>query len=129
MMPGRRICLFGGTFDPIHLAHITIAEEAWKRFALDQVIFIPAANPPHKDSRGLTSYEDRFRMVQLACNGYPHFSVSRIEEGTERSYTVDTLERFRKRLGPEDELYFLIGSDAFSEIKTWKRWQDVLKLT
>jgi nicotinate-nucleotide adenylyltransferase len=128
-MPGRCICLFGGTFDPIHAAHLKIAEEAVKRFELDEVVFVPAANPPHKDAAGLTPYKDRFRMVELACAPYAKFTVSRMEEGPERSYTVDTLERFRKELSASDRVFFLIGSDAFDELETWKRWQDVVKLT
>src|SRR3954454_19183830 len=129
MKHGRRICLFGGTFDPIHNAHLQIADAAQKRLALDEVHFIPAANPPHKDSAGLTSYEDRYRMVEIACKPYAAFIPSRLEEGAERSYTVTTLERFRGELGDDDELYFLIGSDAFADLETWHRWQDVLKLT
>jgi len=95
MSSGRRICLFGGTFDPIHIAHLQIADAARKRLDLDQVIFIPAANPPHKDNATLTSFEDRFRMVELACEPYPAFVPSRLEEGEARSYTIYTLERFR----------------------------------
>lgn len=129
MKQGRRICLFGGTFDPIHKAHLQIAEEAHKRFGLHRVIFVPAANPPHKDSRGLAQYEDRFEMVQLACEPFPAFSVSRLEEGRERSYTVDTLERFRRKTVDDDDLYFLIGADAFDELQTWHRWQDVVAMT
>ena len=68
-------------------------------------------------------------MVQLACEPYSEFLASRLEEGEERSYTIDTLERFRPLLKSGDELFFLIGADAFDELKTWKRWQDVLKLT
>ncbi len=129
MMSGKRICLFGGTFDPIHNAHLRIAEEAQKRFGLHEVLFVPAANPPHKDGLHLTPFEDRFQMVQLACAPYPAFAASRLEEGEEgHSYTVNTLERFRPRLKPADELFFLIGADAFDELKTWKRWQDVLML-
>ncbi len=129
MTAGKRICLFGGTFDPIHNAHLQIAEEARKRFALDQILFIPGANPPHKDETQVTPFEERFEMVRLACKPYPAFLASRLEEGAERSYTVDTLERFRPQLQREDELFFLIGADAFDDLQTWKRWQDVLKLT
>lgn len=128
-MAGQRICLFGGTFDPIHYAHLKIAEEAARRFALDRVLFVPAAHPPHKKPAGVTPYEDRFRMVELACAPYRKFSASRLEEGKKRNYTVDTVERFRKELSANDRLYFLIGSDAFDELETWKRWQDVVKLT
>ena len=128
-MKERRICLFGGTFDPIHNAHIRIASEAQRRFALDRVIFVPAANPPHKDTVGLTSFEHRFEMVQLACEVNPSFWVSRLEEGKARSFTVETLERFRKQMTPRDDLYFLIGADAFDELQTWHRWRDVVAIT
>ncbi len=128
-MGGRRMCLFGGTFDPIHNAHLKIAEEAATRFSLDEVFFVPAANPPHKELEEVTSYEDRFQMVALACTPYPKFVASRLEEGSDRSYTVKTLERFRKELRADDQLFFLIGSDAFDELETWKRWQEVVKLT
>ncbi len=128
-MTARRICLFGGTFDPIHAAHLRIAEEALKRFSLDRVLFVPAANPPHKNAAAMAPYEDRFRMVELACAPYPAFSASRLEEGNKRSYTVDTLERFKSTLEPDDRLFFLIGSDAFDELETWNRWQEVINLT
>ncbi len=128
-MGGRRMCLFGGTFDPIHKAHLKIAEEAATRFSLDGVVFVPAANPPHKEVAELTPYEDRFRMVELACAPYPKFLVSRLEEGSDRSYTVNTLERFRQDLGANNRVFFLIGSDAFDELETWKRWREVVKLT
>lgn len=126
---GRRICLFGGTFDPIHEAHLRIAQEALKTFKLDDVLFVPAANPPHKDPAAVTPYEERFRMVEIACAPYGRFEVSRLEEGKQRSYTVDTLRRFRAQLSPEDELFFLIGADAFEELDTWKDWREVVALT
>ncbi|MBV9267348.1 MAG: nicotinate (nicotinamide) nucleotide adenylyltransferase, partial [Acidobacteriaceae bacterium] len=125
----KRICLFGGTFDPIHLAHLRIANEALKTFALDQVLFIPGANPPHKASETVTPYEDRFHMVEIACAPYSSFVPSRLESGPELSYTIDTLDRVRSQLTPGDSLYFLIGSDAFDELQTWMRWEDVVKLT
>jgi nicotinate-nucleotide adenylyltransferase len=124
----EQICLFGGTFDPIHNAHLQIAEQALTKFQLHRVLFVPAAHPPHKDPIGLTPYEDRFRMVEIACAPYPAFVASRLEQGDAPSYTVDTLERFRAQLAPGDRLYFLIGSDAFDELETWKRWQQVVEL-
>jgi nicotinate-nucleotide adenylyltransferase len=124
----ERICLFGGTFDPIHIAHLRIANEALKNFSLDRVLFVPAAHPPHKDGNTVTSYEDRFRMVEIACAPYPSFSASRLEASNEPNYTVDTVERFRKELNAEDQLFFLIGADAFDEFTTWKRWQDLARL-
>jgi nicotinate-nucleotide adenylyltransferase len=128
-MVNQRICLFGGTFDPIHIAHLRIAEEALTAYSLDRVIFIPAAHPPHKPTAGLTRYEHRFRMVEIACQPYPAFSASRIEEGRGKSYTVDTLRRFREEFGQSTDLFFLIGSDAFNELETWERWKELVTLT
>jgi nicotinate-nucleotide adenylyltransferase len=124
----RRIGIFGGTFDPIHSGHLQIAQEAAQTFALDRVLFVPAANPPHKPAAALTPYAHRLRMTEIACAPYPNFSASSLESGPEKSYTVDTLERAHRELCG-DELFFLIGADAFREIETWKQWQDVLKLT
>jgi nicotinate-nucleotide adenylyltransferase len=133
-MPGPKrkagqICLFGGTFDPIHDAHLRIAEEGLKRFALDKILFVPAAKPPHKDISAVTPYEDRFQMVKIACAPYEQFEASRLEEGEEPSYTVDTLRRFRSQLSREDQLFFLIGSDAFDELESWKEWREVVRMT
>ncbi len=130
-MPTERICIFGGTFDPIHAAHLRIADEARQAFALTRVLFVPASNPPHKESSGLAPYEDRFRMVELACYPYPAFEASRLEEGEQqRSYTVDTIRRFRSQMAADDyDLFFLIGADAFDELETWKGWQELLDLT
>lgn len=128
-MGPQRNCLFGGTFDPIHNAHLRIALEAMKRFALDRVLFIPAGNPPHKESSGVTDYEDRFQMVELACAPYPKFTVSRMEEGQNHSYTVETLRRFRETMAPDDRLFFLIGSDAFDELHSWHQAERVIELT
>ena len=122
-----RLALFGGTFDPIHNAHLTVARTAAERFALDHVLFVPSAHPPHKAGVTHASYEDRIRMVELACAGNPRYEVSRLEEGTERNYSIDTIEKVRAHLTPADELFFIIGADAFAEIETWHRWQDVAR--
>ena len=121
-----RIALFGGTFDPIHNAHLRIAREAARQFVLDRIWFIPAARPPHKSGITSASYDDRYRMVALACAGEPLFEASRIEEGEDKSYSIETIERVRALLGREDELYFLIGADAFADIRTWRRWREVV---
>ncbi|MGI8745551.1 MAG: nicotinate-nucleotide adenylyltransferase [Bryobacteraceae bacterium] len=121
-----RRALFGGTFDPIHNAHLTVAREAAGVFGLDQVLFIPAANPPHKPDSTAASFEDRFRMVELACEADPRFIPSRLEEGKGRSYSILTIE---KLWSPGQPLYFIIGADAFAEIKTWRRWEEVVRLT
>lgn len=121
-----RIALFGGTFDPIHNAHLEIAREAARRFALDRVLFIPASRPPHKSGATRTSYEHRYRMVELACEGEPLFESSRLEQGEQNSYSVETIERVRATLAQGEDLYFLIGADAFAEIRTWHRWREVI---
>jgi nicotinate-nucleotide adenylyltransferase len=125
----ERVCVFGGTFDPIHTAHVQIAGEALRRFALDRVLFVPAAHPPHKEAAGVTPYKERFQMVELACRPYPAFVASRLEAGRARSFTVDTMRRVRKDLGPDDQLFFLIGADAFDDLETWKGWQELVTLT
>lgn len=117
-----RRAIFGGTFDPIHRAHLVVAREAADTFSLDQVLFIPAANPPHKEAG--TPYEHRYKMVELACKEDPRFTASRLEEGSGKSYSIYTIERV-KALG--GELFFVIGADAFAEIQTWFRWQDVVR--
>jgi len=120
-----RLAIFGGTFDPIHLAHLAIAREAANRFQLDRVLFVPAAHPPHKHGVTHAPYEDRVRMAELACAADPRFEVSRLEEGTARSYSIDTIEKVRADLAPGDELFFVIGADAFADIRSWYRWRDV----
>jgi len=115
--------MFGGTFDPIHRAHLVIAGEAANAFALDEVLMIPAAHPPHKGTG--TPYEHRYRMVELACEGDPRFVPSRIEEGQAKSYSIYTIERLKAEGG---ELFFIIGADAFNEIQTWYRAKDVIRL-
>ena len=122
----RRICLFGGTFDPVHKAHLRIAQEAANAVGLTKVLFVPAGHPPHKQLSQITPFEDRYRMVELACRGNPLFEASRIEQGDEFSYTIDTVERLTPSLGSDDKLFFLIGSDAFDEIQTWHRWRELI---
>jgi len=124
-----RTVLFGGTFDPIHNAHLEIARAAASRFDLRKILFIPAANPPHKSRGAHASYEDRVRMAELACAGEPAFQVSRIEQPSpghpaKRSYSIDTIEKLQT--AGEGPLSFLIGADAFAEITTWHRWHDVV---
>ncbi len=119
-----RLALFGGTFDPIHSAHLTVARAAAETFALDRVLFVPAANPPHKPESLGATYEDRFRMVELACAGDSRFEASRLEEGSAKSYSIITIE---KVLAPDHEVFFIIGSDAFAEITSWYRWADVVR--
>jgi nicotinate-nucleotide adenylyltransferase len=121
-----KTAIFGGTFDPIHRAHLIVAREAADTFALDRVLFIPAANPPHKEAGA--GYEDRYKMVELACTGEPRFIPSRLEEGREKSYSIHTIERVKAQ--PDSgQVFFVIGSDAFAEIRSWHRWEDVVRET
>lgn len=122
-----RLAIFGGTFDPIHNAHLVVAREAAARFQLDRVWLVPAERPPHKRLATHAPYEDRFRMVELACAGEPKLEASRLEQGTASSYSIDTIEKVRARLAPGDPLFFVIGADAFAEIESWRRWQDVVR--
>lgn len=127
--PVQRICLFGGTFDPIHIAHLKIANEALRAFSLTKVYFVPAAHPPHKSIASITPYEERVHMCEIACAPYPPFEVAHIEGGPETSYTIDTLRKVRAELPPGSQLFFLIGADAFDEVTTWKDWREVVTLT
>jgi nicotinate-nucleotide adenylyltransferase len=122
-----RIAIFGGTFDPVHCAHLAIAREAVRAFGLTRVLFVPASHPPHKTAAISAPYEDRYRMVELACQGEPLFEASRLEAGQQKSYSIDTIERVKAALAPASELFFLIGSDAFAELHTWYRWRDVVR--
>jgi nicotinate-nucleotide adenylyltransferase len=124
----RRIGVFGGTFDPIHVAHLRAAEEAREQLRLDQVLFIPAADPPHK-TRGITPAAHRLAMARLATAGHPAFRVSPIEiERGGRSYTVDTLRALRARLPADAALTLLVGLDAFCDIGTWKEYRALFTL-
>jgi nicotinate-nucleotide adenylyltransferase len=120
-----RLAIFGGTFDPVHCAHLAVAREAADRFHLDRVLLIPAGRPPHKQNGAHAPYDDRVRMAEIATAGDPRLCVSRLEEGTERSYSIDTIEKVRTTLAAGDELFFLIGADAFAEIHTWHKWREV----
>jgi nicotinate (nicotinamide) nucleotide adenylyltransferase len=124
-----RIGIFGGTFNPIHLAHLRSAEEVRAALRLDHVLFIPSAAPPHKRSDGLTSPAHRLAMVRLAIRGNPHFRVSTIEiERRGRSYSVDTLRALRRRI-PGARFFFIMGMDAFREIATWKEYRSLFALS
>ena len=121
------MAIFGGTFDPIHNAHLTAARVALAVYRLDRVWFVAAERLPHKAGVTHAPYEDRYQMVELACRDEPKFEASRLEQGTLSSYSIDTIEKVRARLDTGDELFFLIGADAFAEIQTWRRWPDVIR--
>ena len=113
----RSIGVFGGSFDPIHVAHLRTAEEIAEAFALERVLFIPSANPPHKQP--VTDARVRFRMVELAIADNPRFVASTLELDREGpSYSVETLRGLRES-APEAALTFIVGEDAFREMHTW----------
>ena len=118
--------LFGGTFDPIHFGHLRCAEEVLDMFALDRVIFVPASRPPHKINAG-AAFCHREQMVKLAIEGNRFFSFSDVENRREgKSFSVETVDYFRKSCTDNLELYFILGQDAFYQITTWKDWEKLL---
>jgi len=124
----RRVGILGGTFNPIHLGHLRSAEEVREVQRLDRVLFIPSASPPHKRHEGLAPAQHRLAMVRRAVIGNPFFRVSTIEiERSGRSYSVDTLRALRARM-PAAAFSFIMGTDAFREIETWKDYQSIFAL-
>lgn len=124
-----RIGFFGGTFDPIHNGHLRLAENALTECGLRQVVFIPAAIPPHKSPEDLTPFSQRVEMLNVALQGRQEFVCSTVEaELPAPTYTVDTLRYLRKRYAPDTGLYFLTGLDAFLEITTWKEYRELLRI-
>ena len=123
--PAMRVGIFGGTFDPIHVGHLAIANAALEAVPLDRVVFIPAKRAPLKDRGPVASEADRFAMVELAVAGEPRFSVSRVELDREGpSYTVETLEQ----LSGADELFLILGGDALAALPRWKDTDRIAKL-
>jgi len=123
----KRIGLFGGTFNPIHLGHLRGVEEIREAFHLEEVIFIPSSIPPHKVTEKVTEANHRLEMVMLATSNNPHFSTSDLELSRPgKSYSIDTIRFFRER--QQDALFFILGRDAFVEIETWKEFQNLFSL-
>jgi len=124
----RRIGVFGGTFDPIHIGHLRCAEEARQQLGLAEVLFIPASDPPHK-ARRIAPAVHRLAMTRLAVAGNPAFRVSTIEiERDGPSYTIDTLRELRTRLPDDVALTLLVGLDAFRDFGTWKDYRALFRL-
>jgi nicotinate-nucleotide adenylyltransferase len=123
-----RLGLFGGTFDPVHLGHLLLAERCREECRLDHVWFLPAGNPPHKASESISPGNQRAEMLEFAIAGHPQFSVNRMELAREgRSFTVDTL----RELNTEDstrELFFLIGADSLADLPLWRDPAGIAKL-
>ncbi|MDA1232891.1 MAG: nicotinate-nucleotide adenylyltransferase, partial [Planctomycetota bacterium] len=123
-----RIGVFGGTFDPIHYGHLLLAETCRETLRLDQVRFIPAASPPHKQDHQISDGHARADMLQLAVSGYTEFVVDRRElKRKGPSFTVDTLTEFSTEF-PDAELYFLVGADSLRDLLTWREPERITQL-
>mgnify|MGYP006275814101 CR=1 FL=1 len=123
-----RIGIFGGSFDPVHFGHLLVAEACREHAGLDRVLFVPAAIPPHKQSRRLAPPEDRLAMLELATGGNPAFGIlgDELTRGG-ISWTVDTLARLAADR-PDDELHLILGLDALADLPTWREPERILRL-
>lgn len=120
-----KIGILGGTFNPIHLGHLIIAQQVLEYFKLKQVIFIPNYIPPHRRREKLISVKDRYQMIKLAIRGNPKFKVSHLELNRRGlSYTFDTICQLKK-ISPKDQFYFITGSDALIKYK-WHKLDELL---
>jgi len=125
----RRLGLFGGSFDPVHSGHLHVARSAQRAFELDHVVFVPAAQPPHKPGRVLASPDDRAHMLSLATAGETSWSVCTLEfERSGPSYTIDTVRELPRRLGlrPDVEIFLVIGWDNLRGLEQWREAQTLL---
>jgi nicotinate-nucleotide adenylyltransferase len=128
----RTFGLLGGTFNPIHFGHLRMAQELAESLSLDEIRFIPSANPPHKPPP-LATAEHRAALVKLAIDDNPLFQfddreLRRNNSTSTPSYTIDTLESLRSELGGNVSLILIMGSDAFTKFNTWHRWQEIIGL-
>ncbi len=121
----HKVGIMGGTFDPIHIGHLILGEDAYNQFHLQKVLFMPSGNPPHKKNREGASNRQRVEMTRLAIAGNPHFELS-LEEMHEEGYvyTKDTLRRLRYQ-NPDTDYYFIMGADSLLSFDTWKCPQEI----
>lgn len=125
-----RIGILGGTFNPIHIGHLILADEAYAKLKLDKLVLVPAFMPPHKHIDVSIKPEDRLAMVRLAIEGNSVFEVSTFEtESKAKSYSIDTLREFRSVYGDEAELYFITGSDSLKDLFSWKEISEIFKVS
>ena len=120
------LALFGGTFDPIHNGHLAIAEEVYRLFHLNKLLFVPAGDPPHKFGE-ITNSKHRMQMILHAIAGYPQFDVSSYElNRMGKSYTIDTVNYYKSILPKKSKLYFILGADSLENITSWKNYEELL---
>jgi nicotinate-nucleotide adenylyltransferase len=125
----KRIAIYGGTFDPVHSGHLQIARRVLQLFEIDEFLFMPARVAPHKFDAQVSPALHRHAMLALATRADPRLCISTFElEAPERQYTVDTLFHFRSRFGESADLFFVMGTDSWAEITTWREWQRLLTL-
>ena len=125
---GSRVAIFGGTFNPVHVGHLVAAQDAHEAMGIDRTIWIPVAAPPHKVSPDLASGDDRLRMLECAVAGDARFEVSDMEiHRAGPSFSIDTVREWRRML-PEAEIFFLIGSDSLLELHAWREVRALLGL-
>lgn len=123
-----KIGILGGTFNPIHIGHLILAEEAREKLGLKKIIFVPTFLPPHKDNSNIAPASDRLTMIKLAIEGNKYFIVSDLEiKRNGRSYTIDTIKEFKEKFG-SDDLYFIIGSDLLKYLEEWKDLNEIIKI-
>jgi nicotinate-nucleotide adenylyltransferase len=119
----------GGTFNPVHKGHLALARAAQDQFALDEVLFIPTGNPPHKAAGTVIDKEERLAMVRLAIKGRKSWSASRLElDRPGYSYAVDTFAALQKQFGKRAKLFYIMGLDSINEILDWKKPLELFKL-
>lgn len=130
MCAQQRIALYGGTFDPVHVAHLEIARRVSEVFEIDRLLFMPAQMAPHKIGLPVTHPIHRYAMLALATQDDPRLAISTFElDAPDRRYTVHTIEHFQRELGDSTELFFIMGADSWSEITTWREWERLLSMT
>ena len=124
----KKIGIFGGTFNPIHLGHLIVAEEIRERMQLDKILFIPSARPPHKDSSKIINPIHRYKMTGLAIEDNPYFDISDIElKRAGKSYTIDTIRQLKNSIYGKHELYLIIGGDSFLDINKWYKPEQIVR--